>query len=284
MKIKRRSPDPFFYQGGETGILLIHGFTGTPSELRPMGQYLKERGYTVHAPLLAGHGTSPEEMECTAWTDWWQSVLDAYDHLCEKGGVRRIVAAGLSMGGALALNLARTRPLAGVVSLCAPIYLRDKRHHLVDAVRWVMPYLKRGGEKPGHIEEHLVPYDRTPLKCISSLNRLIRHVRRHLPEVEVPALVVQAKKDETVIPRSALYIYHHISSEDKRLIWYEKSSHIITLDKEREQLFADVDAFARRLAGEGVRRDPPEGKGDLIGGKTKDIGVHEKKSIQTPDC
>lgn len=115
MKIRRRPPDPFFYQGSETGILLIHGFTGTPSELRPMGRYLEKQGYTVYAPLLPGHGTSPEEMECTSWKDWWACVFNAYDRLRLQGKVRQIVAVGLSMGGALALKLAQEREVAGVV-------------------------------------------------------------------------------------------------------------------------------------------------------------------------
>ncbi|OYD08177.1 alpha/beta hydrolase [Paludifilum halophilum] len=248
MKIKRRSPDPFFYSGGETGILLIHGFTGTPSEMRPMGNYLKRRGYTVYAPLLAGHGTSPEDMECTSWNDWWNSVLEGYERL-QQEGVRRMFAVGLSMGGSLVLNLARTRPLDGVAALCAPIRLQDRRVYLVDVVRHVWPYLKRNGTKPTHIEEHLVPYDRTPLKCVSSLRKLVRHVRRHLSEVKVPALIVQAERDETVVPKSASYIYEAISSKDKTIRWYANSSHIITLDKERERLFAEVERFVSRIAG-----------------------------------
>jgi len=246
MKIVRRSPDPFFYEGGEIGVLLIHGFTGTPSELRPMGEYLKERGYTVYAPLLAGHGTSPEEMACTTWEDWWNSAVEGYRRLRDSG-VRRIFAAGLSMGGALVLNLARQYPLDGVIAMCAPVYLKDKRVHAVNLIRWVMPYQIRRGTKPAHIEEHLVPYDRTPLKCVSSLQRLIRHVRSHLHEIKVPTLVVQAELDETVEPRSARYIYERLGSAVKRLKWYDKSSHIITLDREREKLFADVDAFIREV-------------------------------------
>jgi carboxylesterase len=156
-------------------------------------------------------------------------------------------AAGLSMGGALVLNLARQYPVDGVIAMCAPIYLRDKRVHAVNLIRWVMPYQIRRGTKPAHIEEHLVPYDRTPLKCVSSLQRLIRHVRSHLHEIRVPALVVQAELDETVEPRSAHYIYEKIGSDVKHLKWYNKSSHIITLDRERERLFADVDAFIREV-------------------------------------
>ncbi|SFS32047.1 alpha/beta hydrolase [Marininema halotolerans] len=246
MKIKRRSPEAFFYEGGKTGMLLIHGFTGTPSELNPLGRFLHKQGYTVHAPLLAGHGTSPEDMISTGWPDWWRSVQEGYQRLKESG-VEEIFAVGLSMGGCLALNLARTEPLAGVVPLCAPIWLKDKRAHLTGLFHYVMPYQKRGGGKPQHIEDYLVAYDRTPLKCVASLRKFIRYLRPRLPEVKVPALVVQAEKDETVIPKSASYIYEAIGSEVKDIRWFANSGHIITVDKERERLFAEINAFVKRV-------------------------------------
>lgn len=246
MKSQRRSPDPFFYPGSTTGILLIHGFTGTPSEMRPLGEFLKQQGYTVYAPLLPGHGTSPEQLADTTWLDWWSAVQEAYRRLRAEGS-ERVVAVGLSMGGILALNLAKEEELDGVVSLCAPVWLQDKRAPFAGAVRWVMPFHKRGGKKPEHIEKYIVPYDRTPLKSISSLIRLIRHVRKRMHEVRVPALIVQAERDETIVPRSAAYIYDTIASTDKEIRWYEKSSHIITLDKEREQLFQDIHTFVNRV-------------------------------------
>ena len=232
-------------------MLLVHGFTGTPSELRPMGSYLQEKGYTVYAPLLAGHGTSPEEMNETTWNDWWQSTLDGYEKLKEKN-VRYLFAVGLSMGGMLVLNLARKEKLDGVIPLNAPIWIQDKRAPFVNLVRLVKSYQVRKGTKPPHIEDHLVPYDRTPLKCVSSLRQLVRHVRSHLNQVDVPALVVQAKKDETVEPRSAEHILEQISSADKTLLWYPESSHIISLDRERKKLFTDIDAFIQRVV-EGKR-------------------------------
>ncbi|PTM56610.1 alpha/beta hydrolase [Desmospora activa] len=259
MKIQRRSPEPFFYPGSTTGILLIHGFTGTPSELRPLGEALRQQGYTVHAPLLPGHGTTPEELANTTWPDWWNAVRDAYQRLRAEG-CERVVAVGLSMGGILALNLAREEKLDGVTSLSAPIWLQDKRASFAGTVRWVMPYHKRGGEKPPHIEQHIVPYDRTPLKSIANLIQLIRYMRKRLHEVKVPALIVQGKQDETVIPRSASFIYETIASADKEIHWYEKSSHIITLDKERERLFQDIHNFVSRVIATGKRGVSKEGK------------------------
>lgn len=248
-------PGSFFYPGGEIGLQLVHGFTGSPSELRPMGDYFRERGMTVCAPLLKGHGTSPEDLAETTWPDWRESVLEAHDRLRREGGVRRIFAAGLSMGGLLVLELARHRPLDGVIPMCAPVWLKDPRARFAPLIHFFWPYRRRKEMKEPHIEEHLVPYDRLPLVSVGQLLRLIRHVRRRLPEITIPALVVQAERDETVDPSSARYILEHIGSADKELKWYAGSSHIITLDREREQLFADVETFIRRVAQKGNRKE-----------------------------
>lgn len=246
MNIVQRSPEPFFYMGGKTGILLVHGFTGTPSELRPMGDYFKERGYTVHAPLLAGHGTNPEDMATTRWPDWWKNVREAYDRL-RQAGMERIFVIGHSMGGCLSLYLTTEEKVDGVISLCAPIWTRDRRTRIAGLLHYISPYKKRTTTKPPEIEAYLVKYDRTPLRCVASLHRLIRRLRGRLKNVRVPALIVQSCQDETVIPKSAQYIYKHIASEQKQLSWYEKSGHIITVDRERRKLFQEIELFIEQV-------------------------------------
>lgn len=253
MKIQQRNPRPFTFRGGDKGVLLIHGFTGTTAELRPMGTDLHQRGYTVHAPLLKGHGTTPEEMAETSWHDWWNSVLQGYEEL-RNIGCDEIFAAGLSMGGVLALNLAyeqerKKSALSGLISMCSPVFVRDRRIHLTRFLQYVKRYKANRGKKEPHIEKHLYSYDRTPLRCVTQLQHLIRHVRRRIPHIQTPVMVVQAEKDETVEPRSAEYIYSHIGSKQKEYKGYANSSHIITLDRERNRLFEDVDQFMRSVLG-----------------------------------
>lgn len=243
---KHVKPDAFTYQGGPVGLLLIHGFTGSAAEMLPLGAYFRDRGYSVHAPLLAGHGTTPEDMRHTRWPDWRTSVEQGLTVL-QKEGCRYLFAAGLSMGGILALDLARRFELSGIISMCAPIKLKDKRSWMASFLHYIKPYLKRDEIKPDHIERAIVPYDRTPIVCVASLNRLIRYVKRRLADIHTPALIAQAGQDETVEPSSAKTIYHRLSSEHKQLIWYEQSSHIITLDHEKEQLFQDIEAFIRNV-------------------------------------
>jgi carboxylesterase len=144
MQIIQRSTDPFFYSAGKTGILLIHGFTGSPSEMRPMGKYLHQQGFTVSAPLLPGHGTSPEDLQQTKWQDWWMCVKNAFMAL-QQADVEKIAVVGHSMGGILALLLASEyqKELTSVVTLCAPIIVRDFRANFVRLLHWFKPYIVR---------------------------------------------------------------------------------------------------------------------------------------------
>lgn len=240
-----KSREPFFLKGNEnkTGILLIHGFTGSPAELQPLGEYLNEHGYTVFAPLLAGHGTSIEDMEKTRWNDWWISVEQGYEKL-KIEGCQDIIACGHSMGGILALKLALNYPLKAVISICAPIYLTDKRAYFSNVTKMFLRYHKKP-RKHRYGEELITGYDRFPMVCVPSLIELINQIKPLLGHVEVPALILQAELDTTVEPRSGEYIYKEIGSREKQYITYEKSGHIITIDKDKEQVMKDILLFLR---------------------------------------
>ncbi|WP_018132104.1 alpha/beta hydrolase [Effusibacillus pohliae] len=245
MNLKR--PEAFDLPGGKTGVLLIHGFTGTPSELRLLGEFLAEKGFAVKAPLLAGHGTTPEQMMKTGMRDWIKSAGDAYFDL--KRRCEEVFVAGLSMGGALALHLAARLPVNGVVPMCAPIFLADRRAKFS---RFVAPFVKFHHHKtphPEHIAPYMAGYTKTPVRCVPELLKLIRMVRRELREVKVPALIMQAEQDLTVLPKSADYIYKHIGSRKKQLKWYPNSGHILTVDRDREQVFADLASFLHEHRG-----------------------------------
>ena len=245
MKTSTRSPNPFFYLGNKTGMLLIHGFTGSPAELRPLGIFLRNHGFTVYAPLLAGHGTTPEDLKKTTWQDWWKSVLKGYQRL-KSQEMEQIFVIGHSMGGLLSFYLATQRSVTGVISLCTPIWLRDWRASFVPILRYFIPYHQRSKKKEDHIENQIVPYDRTPLSSIEELKKLMKKVKQQIPKVEVPTFVVQARQDETILPKSADYIYEQLASKQKTISWYEHSSHLITLDKERDRLFEEIYTFVQR--------------------------------------
>ncbi|WP_094603752.1 Carboxylesterase [Sporomusa silvacetica DSM 10669] len=234
--------EPFFLPGGETGVLVVHGFTGAPSEMRLAGEYLNSLGYTVLAPRLSGHGTTPEDMAKTTWPHWYSSVEDGYHVL--NGICSNIAAVGLSMGGLLTLKLASEYPVSKLAVLSAPIYIANKRLRLLPLYRMFTNFVSKKRKRlPDRGEEYSISYDMTPLSSLTSLIHLINHVDTLLPSVTVPALVIQSKKEHTVEPESAQYIYNKLGSTDKRLVWLNKSGHIITLDTEREYVFQEIGRF-----------------------------------------
>lgn len=240
MYIVHKSAEAFFHQGGETGCLLVHGFTGSPSEMRPLGNFLAGQGYTVLGVRLAGHGTDPKEMACTVWPDWYGSVLRGYEELARN--CSRIFVGGLSMGGILALHLARENPVQGVITMNSPIYLVNRKAVFAPFLRHLMSFSQK--EAPVNYPDHFA-YTRMPVNCVHSLLRLIRLVKKELPALSCPLLVLQANVDKTVNPKSAAYIYEKIGSQDKTLHRFAKSGHLLTLGVEREQVFKQVFEFIK---------------------------------------
>ena len=236
-----KGAEPFFYPGSERGVLLVHGFTGSPSEMRLIGELLHQQGYTVYGLRLPGHGTHPYEMEQTNWRQWYGAVEDGF-HLLNTA-CKEVSAVGLSMGGILSLLLASEYPVNRVVSLSAPIYIADDRLKWLNVYRMFRRFAPKRRRKLEVAPEYSVGYDQTPLRSLASLLELISHVKQRLSKVTVPLLIVQSKAEHTVRPESAEYIYQQVGSTEKELVWLEKSGHIVTLDREKEAVFKQVIAF-----------------------------------------
>lgn len=249
--------EPFSFDGNHIGCILTHGFTGTPNEVRELGQRLADAGYSVRGPLLPGHGTTPQDMEQSTWRDWYGAVEAAYDDLSTR--CDQVLAMGLSMGGMLSLYLAANRPLSGVIPMATPILSPDWRLYVVGLLGRFIRFSKKRGN--GSIwfdaaaEAKHIAYDVNPSKAAIEFKKLLKELDRALPRVTVPTLLINSRNDLTVRPENAKRIYEGISSVDKRLVWLEKSCHIITEDLEREVVFARVLDFVARLTREpeGVR-------------------------------
>lgn len=247
MHITGRPVTSLDFPGNRTGILLLHGFTGSPGEIEPLARALAARGWTVKAPLLPGHGTRVEELAKTSWRDW---VAAAEKELVElRQRCDRVYLAGLSMGGLISLYLAHYQPVTGVISLAAPIYLRNKKAYLAPYLRWLRSYALKE-KQPQGLEMAHFNYDRIPLSALVSLLEFIRLARRHLSQVEVPALVVQGDADETVTPDSAEYIYRHLGSRQKRLLSIPGGRHLLPLGPQRQRVAEAVVQFIAQLEAE----------------------------------
>ncbi|MBP1932622.1 alpha/beta hydrolase [Ammoniphilus resinae] len=241
-------PTPVFWKGkGKRAVLLIHGFTGSTLEVMPLASHFQRLDYHVAAPLLAGHGTSPEELHKTSREDWFHSVVTAYQKLMAWDPTE-VYVIGHSMGGLLAIQLASLYSIKALATLSTPIFVRDQRIKYVGFLKYILSYSKRSKEKPAHIEEHIFPYQRTPLASVHQLSLLIKEVKALLSSIQSPIFIAQSGQDETVDPSSADYIFREIGSNYKEKILYPKSTHIITFDIEREKLCKDLTNFIQNIS------------------------------------
>ncbi|MEH7237201.1 alpha/beta hydrolase [Bacillus sp. JJ1562] len=244
MKIKL--PQPFFFEGGEKAVLLLHGFTGNSADVRMLGRFLENRGYTCHAPVYKGHGVPPEELVHTGPEDWWEDVMNAYQFLKDKG-YEKIAVAGLSLGGVFSLKLGYTVPIKGIVTMCAPMYLKSEEVMYEGVVEFAREYKRFEGKSPEQIEQEIDEFKKTPMNTLKALQNLIAEVRDNVDMIYSPTFVAQARHDKMINPDSANIIYEAIENDFKKIKWYEESGHVITLDKERDQLHEDVYAFLEQL-------------------------------------
>jgi carboxylesterase len=238
--------EPFHHDGSDVGVLLCHGFTSTPQSLRPWGEYLADRGYSVHIPLLPGHGTTWQEMNQTRWEDWYAAVDAAFRELHESS--ERVVVCGLSMGGALALQLAQGHGprISGLVLVNPAVKFEDPRTLLLPVLKHLVGSVGAIGndvKKPGVTE---LAYTRTPLKAAHSQLVAWQSVVRDLPEVTQPVLLLRSPQDHVVPASSSALILSRISSLDVTEILLEDSYHVATIDNDAQRIFDESAKFIER--------------------------------------
>jgi len=245
-KMRIKAPEPFTFESGKRAVLLLHGFTGNTADVRILGRFLEKNGYTCHAPQYKGHGVPPEQLVHTGPEDWWQDVINGYDFLKEKG-YKEIAVAGLSLGGVFSLKLGYTVPIKGIIPMCAPMYIKSEEVMYQGVLKYAKEYKKFEGKTSEQIDKEMKEFEKTPMNTLNALQKLIADVRDNVEMLYAPLFVVQARHDEMVNPDSANIIYNQAESIEKELKWYENSGHVITLDKEKEQLHADILDFLEGL-------------------------------------
>ncbi|UOR11747.1 alpha/beta hydrolase [Halobacillus amylolyticus] len=244
MKIKQ--PEPFTFEGGERAVLLLHGFTGHSADVRMLGRFLQKHGYTTHAPIYRGHGQELEALIDVTPEQWWADVQDAMNHLRELG-YEQIAVAGLSLGGVLGLKLAYSEAIKGIVTMCAPMFF-DNETQLTQGFQFkAKQYKQLEGKDKKTIEKEVQQLLAQSEDMFKQLGKLITSVHNEVDQIYTPAFVVQAEQDEMINTESANYIYEQIESDQKDIKWYKNSGHVITMDKEKEQLHEDILTFLESL-------------------------------------
>ena len=244
--------EPFFLPGtNNTGCLLIHGFTGTPKEVRWLGEYLAGQGYTALGVRLAGHATRPEDMIRSTYTDWMASVEDGYHIL--KGVTPDVYLVGLSMGGALSLLMSTRLAVKGVVAISTPSELpRDYSLWLIRLVAFFRPFHSKNNNPPGTgwfdheaWRDH-ISYPLNPARSAGELKLLLGEMRAALPKVNVPTLLIHSRDDTYVLPDNMARIHAALGARDKEMLWVTGSGHVVTRDAARAQAFEAIAKFLRR--------------------------------------
>lgn len=239
--------EPFYSRGDQVGCLLVHGFTGSPDEMRWMGEYLADEGFTVLGPRLLGHGTDPADMNRARWREWLANVEDGYHML--RSHCSHVIAMGFSLGGALSILLARETPLTGLVVIDTPAKVP---YTLARRLRPVIPLLSRFMpflDKPeDDAEDTHFYYPVFPVRAAAELHDVLGAMRRALPSVSTSALLMYSAADRTTGEQDAQLILDRLGSAEKQLLWIEDTGHVIPRGPGREQAFQAAAEFARRVA------------------------------------
>lgn len=234
------------------GVLIMHGFTGSPAQLRPLAATLHDAGYTVSGLRLPGHCTSLEDMAGIGWGDYLRGARDGYDALARR--CARVSVVGFSLGGLLALLLSAERPVEACVTLSAAIRPRSRLAPYAGALKYVVPRVLRWPESSvdrgaDFLHEYDYGYLGMPLRRVADLMKLSRMARRALGEVRCPLLVIQSERDEAVNPVSADIIMNGAGAARKQQLRLTRSGHIVMLGPEREQVWRATCDFIQSVTG-----------------------------------
>lgn len=240
--------EPFRFEGGEVGVLVSHGFTGTTQSVRPLGEALAEEGFTVAGPRLAGHGTSTEDHARSTARDWISSIEQDLAWLEER--TSSVFFAGLSMGGMFSLYFGATRPdlIRGIVPINACVFLDNPDLARIVFDPQAPPTMPGVGSdiKAEGVEE--LVYPEVPVPPLESFMAIMRVTDDLLPAVTVPALVIQSLEDHVVPPENGPHILDRLGSADKELLRLENSYHVATLDNDKDLIAERTIQFIRERA------------------------------------
>jgi carboxylesterase len=258
--------EPFEYPGRpDVGVLLVHGFTGSPFEMRPIGKALVASGIGSECVLLRGHGTHPNDMVGYRYTDWIADAEAGLDRLLQRHESAVIV--GLSMGGTLSLNLGARRAadprIVGLVSISATLYLTDWRLKFVDLINKVVKWQAWGlpDIKDRSAWERHVSYRRIRTCTIPEVLKLMRETSQRLAEIRQPTLIVQARDDHIVPAGNAERVRDGIASADRSVLILDNCYHVSTVDYDADLLNAAIVRFVERLGSrDGFEAGSPDGR------------------------
>jgi len=233
---------------GKIGILLVHGFTGSPAAMRPWAEFFGARGYTVRVPRLPGHGTEWQDLNKVSWTEWTDRITDELDQLeklCEK-----VFIFALSMGGGASLYVAAHHGdrIAGLVLVNPMIHIPGFLAKFAPLIAQFRTHLKTVGgdiKRPGVSEW---AYDALPTNGVVQLAKLLKSSRSTLGVVKAPLLLFHSVEDHLVPVTNTEIIMDEIGSPRKQRIELMNSYHVATIDYDSDFIFENSLVFVQELS------------------------------------
>jgi carboxylesterase len=260
--------------GGPSGVVLIHGLTGSPFELKYLATQLNRAGFTVKVPCLAGHGGDIEELKQTTWQDWYGTVRATISEL--RSSCREVFTAGLCMGAVLAIHAAKEYGsyVKAVAALSTTFkfdgwslpwysFLMPLNHYTPLRYWYSYPETEPYGIKNERLrrsvarglKDNSLAYDCVPGLSMYQLHKLAGVVREELPAVTTPTLIIHSQEDDTASLNNALLVERRIGARDVRKVVLDNCYHMITIDNQRELVAQEVTAFFGKYAAVGSRCD-----------------------------
>jgi carboxylesterase len=276
----------YSHDGGDVGVLVCHGFTGSPDSMRGWAEHLAAAGYTVRLPRLPGHGTRWQDANRTTFADWLATVTASLADLTAR--CRAVVVVGLSMGGTLTLRLAEQHPgeISGIVLVNPSILTLRKEMQLLPVLKYLLPSLKGIASDIADPDAVEKGYARTPLKAADSLRRAWPVVRGDLGSITMPVLLLRSRVDHVVEPENSRVLLETISSTDVTEIVLERSYHVATLDYDKQIIFDSSVEFIRRITGQsgdtGALRDPGAPGDTAVGGPGSEAAPQDAPQYKEP--
>jgi carboxylesterase len=225
----------------DIGILLIHGFTGSPASMRPWAHYLSEKGYTVRVPQLPGHGAKWQDLNTVSWESWPAKAEKELATL--KSTCKKVFICGLSMGGGTTLNIASKNEVDGIILANPMIHIPGVLIKFAPLIAMVQPGRASVGDdikKPGVTEWG---YDVLPTKGVLQLNKLLKATRAALKNVKAPLLLFHSTEDHVLPLSNTEIIMSEVGSPEKKRLELSNSYHVSTMDYDAPEIFAQSLAF-----------------------------------------
>ncbi len=241
---------PFFFQGtNNEAVILVHGWTSVPYEVRRLGKYLNENGYTASGPMLRGHGTVPSDLRNVEWKDWVLDIENEYEKL--KKTHKKVFVAGTSIGSSVAIMLAQKNPeIAGLILMAAPFRIKFER--ITVFFGKLMGLFKEYNKKyyppmfgSRRTITRIISYQTYPIKSAVEAFELVKEARKFIRNITQPVFVIQSLSDHVVSKGSLVEIYNQVGSEVKRKKYIKRAYHTFISDIKNEEVFEDILNFIK---------------------------------------